>query len=185
MSDVRLLFRRHGRVLAPLLAVYLVVGVAAVLLRHQAQAVMVFALATVLVSVGAAVYAFDYQFRFFALGEDRLFHLSSASRVRTSLRSSAVLFAYLAGFFVVGRACSLAMAETPYADWLTGLGGGLAQKLASLACGLGIVLLVSAAIKVVRGRLALRGIGWAGAVVATTLGFLVLTRVRRMNFLEE
>ena len=254
MSDVHLLFRRHGRVLVPLLAVYLAVGIAAVILRHQAQAWMVFGLVTVLVSVGATVYAFDYQFRFFDLGEDRLFHLSSATRVRTSLRSSAVLFAYLAAFYIVGRTCSLAMGETPYGDWLDGLGGGLVQKLASLAAGLGVVLLVSAAIKGVRGRLFLRGIGWAGAVVVfgacvagmiawaiaqstgqepvewtigassdpntttvyagvipvltpnthdmvvtswawcainaglavvTILGFLALTRVRRMNFLEE
>jgi hypothetical protein len=168
------MFIRHGRILIPLLCIYAILAIVAIFLKDNIQAMMIFPIVSMLLSVGATVYSLDYILRFFAIGEDRIFHISCYSRAATCLRASMVLIIYLMCFFLVGQiAMSVLLNTSSWQDALLFCG---VRKIVSLFCAFSLMLLVSAGVKFFRSRSLMRIVGWSifAIVSGVCAGLLIM-----------
>lgn len=146
-SDNRLFAVKYGRTMVPLIAMILVLSVVRLSL-DQLVVQQVYGIGVMLIEVALTLYALDASLRLTGLCDDRLLLLSPLSRWQLAVRSTCVLSTYL----LLGYIATLLPLLNSQSVNLTLQLANLLGYGVSVFTGLGLMLLITYAVKSIRER---------------------------------
>lgn len=172
MTDLKLVFLRHARLLWGLLLATAILSLIRIFFESTTM-LQIQGLVNMLLAVGISVYSLDYIVRFVSLGEDRMLFLSPKPRWQMLLYICLTLSALIFAQYLLAALPNV-MQGTNHS--LAIQGALVVSKVISIAAGFAMVSLIAFSVKSLSSRASIRFVAWASFVVvqALLLALLVL-----------